>query len=126
MSSHVFQRRIIGAPLVLLLVAAVAVAALSACGGDDGRDPVTVSIVIPAGTQRALEAGQRVEIMPTRLEFNVGDTLYIRNDDDTDQSVGPYFVPAGAEFSFTYNSPGVYEGYCPLSEGERYEIVVEA
>ena len=37
---------------------------------------------------------------------------------------GYYLVEAESEMVLTYGAPGVYEGYCPLSEGERYEIVV--
>jgi hypothetical protein len=38
--------------------------------------------------------------------------------------VGPYFVEAGGEIRLIYGKAGTYEGYCPLSEGQRYEIVV--
>lgn len=62
--------------------------------------------------------------MPSVLQFEVGDTIRIRNEDVVDQSVGPYWVPAGEEFELTYGAPGRYEGVCPLSEGERYEIIV--
>ena len=108
----------------LLLAALVAVAALVGGCGDDAR-PRTVEVVVPAGTQDRLDAGETVEVMPARLELQVGDTLLIRNEDDADQTVGPYFVAAGKEISLSYSVPGRYEGYCPVSEGERYEIVVE-
>lgn len=108
----------------LLLVVAVAALVAACGGGDGGREPVTISIVVPEGTQQAIEAGESIELMPTRLEFHVGDTLHIRNDDIVTHSIGPYSVAAGADFRFTYGAPGVYEGYCPLSEGDRYEIVV--
>jgi hypothetical protein len=106
-----------------MAVAILAMFAATACGSD--RQPQTVEIVVPAGTQQRLDAGERVEVMPAVLEMRVGDTLLIRNEDSVDQAVGPYFVAAHDELRFTYGSPGRYEGYCPLSEGERYEIVVE-
>jgi hypothetical protein len=95
----------------------------TACASD--HQPQTVEIVVPAGTQQRLEAGESVDVMPALLEMRVGDTLLIRNEDSVDQAVGPYFVAARDELRFTYGSPGRYEGYCPLSQGERYEIVVE-
>jgi hypothetical protein len=110
--------------LVLLVVAAVCAALIGACGADD-RAPQTIEIVVPAGTQERLDRGETVEIMPARLELRVGDTLVIRNEDAVAQSVGPYSVPAHGETRLTYGSPGRFEGYCPLSEGQRYEIIVE-
>jgi hypothetical protein len=110
--------------LVLLVVAAVCAALLGACAGAD-REPRTIEIVVPAGTQQRLDAGERVEIMPARLELRVGDTLLIRNEDGVAQSVGPFSVPANGMTSLTYGAPGRFEGYCPLSEGQRYEIVVD-
>ncbi len=79
---------------------------------------------MPAGTQDRLDAGEDVVVMPERLELTVGDVLLIRNEDDVEQSVGPYTVAAGEESRFEFGVPGTYEGYCPLSEGDRYEIVV--
>jgi hypothetical protein len=104
------------------LAAAVALL-LGGCGGQP--EPQTVEIVVPAGTQDRLAAGETVVVMPARLDLRVGDTLLIRNEDDVVQSVGPYSVEPGGAMQLTYGAPGTYEGYCPLSEGERYQIVVE-
>lgn len=105
-------------------VALVAAATLAACD-DSVPEPTTFEVVVPAGTQQYMDAGGEVDIMPTRIELRVGDTLLIRNEDSVGQSVGPYQVAAGAELRFTYGAPGRYEGYCPLSVGDRYEIIVE-
>lgn len=113
-------------PRLGLVASVIVVAAglvLAGCGDD--RKPQTVEVVVPAGSQDRLDAGKPVVVMPARIELRVGDTLLIRNEDDADQTVGPYFVTAGDEISLTYSVPGRYEGYCPLSEGEHYEIVVE-
>lgn len=119
-SSGPFIAIVIVAALALVAGAAIWVAA---SGG--GRDAETIAIVVPPGTADRLAAGEKVEIMPTRLEFRVGDMIRIRNDDDVEHSVGPYQVKAGQEMVLRYGAVGVYEGYCPLSEGERYEIVVK-
>jgi plastocyanin len=108
--------------LFAALAAFAVVGGLASCG--QGRSAETVEILVPAGTQQRLEAGEDVVVMPARLELRVGDTLRIRNEDEVAQSVGPYRVGAGQEISFTYGAPGVYEGYCPLSADDRYEIVV--
>lgn len=109
----------------LLLVAAAALLAVALAGcGDEGREPTVQEIVVPRGTQERLVRGETVDVMPAVMEFAVGDSLRIRNDDVVDQEVGPYFVRAGEEFELTYGSAGTYEGVCPLSEGLTYKIVV--
>jgi hypothetical protein len=110
-------RALLGALVVLGALVAVA-----GCGED--RQPQTVEVVVPAGTQDRLDAGETVDVMPARIELRVGDTLLMRNEDDVDQTVGPYFVTAGGELSLTYSVAGRYEGYCPLSGTDGYEIVV--
>lgn len=107
--------------LVALAVLATVALATAACGGDGGQ---VHELVVPRGTQERLDRGETVVVMPTVLRFEVGDTLRIRNEDVVDQSVGPYLVRAGEQFEMTYGSPGRYEGWCPLSLGERYEIVI--
>lgn len=108
---------------VTMAAAVLALASLSACSDD--REAQTVEVVVPAGTQERLDAGEEVVVMASRIELRVGDTLLIRNDDSVTQAVGPYTVAAGEQVEFTYGTPGRYAGYCPLSEDDRYEIVVE-
>lgn len=105
----------------LTLVVAL-LAGLSSC--TTKPDPQTIEIVVPEGTQARMDAGETVTVMPTRLELRVGDTLHMRNDDVVAHPIGPYVVAANDELRMRYGSPGRYEGYCPLSEGERYEIIV--
>lgn len=117
--------------LALAVVAAVLTLAVAGCGGgsedsdvDGPGDSDLYELVIPAGTTDRLRRGETVAVMPDRLEFRVGQTLLIRNDDSHSQSVGPYNVPAGETLGVTYGTPGRFEGECPLSEGGGYEIVV--
>lgn len=70
-------------------------------------------------------AGEDVTVMPERLVLQVGQTLRIRNEDGEAARVGPYEVPARDELSVRFGRPGRFEGYCPLSENDRYEIVIE-
>lgn len=88
------------------------------------RTPQVLEFVVPPGTQARLTLGETVTIMPAEISLRVGDTLRIRNDDTSDQSVGPYFVAAGETVEITYGQPGRYEGYCPLSEGSTYVIEI--
>lgn len=111
-----------GRRAALFVAAVVAVLGLSACGG--GSEERTIEIVVPAGTQELLDAGEKVAVMPDRIELRVGDTLVLRNEDSVRQLVGPYLVDAEDERQFSWGSPGTFWGYCALSENYRYEIVV--
>ena len=109
--------------LVAMVTVVLAATVLAACG-DTTDEPRVHQIVVPEGTMARLGRGEAAFVMPSVLTFEVGDTIRIRNEDVVDQSVGPYFVPAGEEFELTYGAPGHYEGYCPLTEDQRYEIIV--
>ncbi len=107
----------------MAVVAVIGGAGLVACGSDSV--PRTVEIVVPAGTAERIAAGEEVEVMPSLLEMQVGDTLVVRNEDSEQQAVGPYVVDAGEEMRLTYGTPGRFEGTCDLSGDGRYVIVVE-
>ena len=108
----------------LIAAAAALVLVTAGCGATSTSDSTVQEIVVPLGTMEKLERGEDVVVMPTELQFEVGDTLRIRNEDVVAQAVGPYRVLAGDEFEVTFGSPGRFEGVCPLAEGERYEIVI--
>lgn len=114
------RARLVGLALV---VAIFGTGALSACADGPAR---TTEVVIPAGTQARVDAGEDVVVMPAKLRLRVGDTLLIRNEDSVDQTVGAYFVKAGKELRLAFGVPGTFESYCAFSKGNRYEIVVEA
>jgi plastocyanin len=103
-------------------MAVVLVATIGGCAPE--AEARVTEIVVPAGTQARLERGETVVVMPAELRLRVGDTLRIRNEDAVEQAVGPFVVAAGEVFELRYGAPGEYEGYCPLSEGETYRIVV--
>lgn len=109
-----------------LLATAVLALVLVPTGCGDTDEAEVVEIVVPAGTADRLARGEDVAIMPAELQLSVGDVLRIRNDDDTDQSVGPWQVAAGTSFEMHFGQPGRYQGSCPLAEGDTYDIVVSA
>lgn len=114
------------APLVLTALAATLLLTVLAggCGDTTPAAPAVVEVVVPEGTAARLRSGEDVVVMPERLDLRVGQTLVIRNEDVEDASVGPYSVAAGETLSVRYGQPGRFEGTCPLSENDRYEIVI--
>jgi len=100
----------------LVIAATISVLALLTAGvawlvvsRDSGPEPRTVHLVVEAGTQDRVNAGEKVVMMPSYMP----------------QWVGPYLVGPGNSFSFTYGSPGRFAGFCPLADGQTYEIVVK-
>lgn len=114
-------------PILVVGLGAAIWAVVAIGGGDDEpRTPERFEVVVPVGTQARIDAGETVSVMPARIELRVGDTLYLRNDDVETQSVGPYVLDPGEVLELQYGAPGTFAGFCPLSEGKRYEIVVTA
>ena len=116
--------------------AAVAVAALAACGGDDPARPSTEVIdavasatfeyVIPAGAGEALDAGTPLEILPPQLDAKVGDTIRIENDDDRGHTVGPFFVGANETLTQRFSTPGEFVGVCTVHPSGEIVLRVTA
>ena len=107
----------------LILTLGMAAASCDRDGGASATGRVT-EIIIPAGTQDKLDRGEPVNVMPAELYFKIGDVLRIRNDDSVDQVAGPFRVEAGKRFELTFGATGEYGGYCSLSGGGGYKIVI--
>lgn len=104
---------VLGPAVVLLLVLAVA-----------GLRSEHLVVEVPLGTAARVAAGERVELLPSRLELEVGDTLEIRNHDLEAHDVGPYTVAAGQSLTQTFATPGVLQGICTLHPDGEVTIVV--
>ena len=118
------SRRWLVAAVIVTVVAAIGVGIGITMIRNQPRDPQTIEIVVPKGTNDRLKAREKVAVMPSKLEFTVGDYIRIRNEDVVRHSVGPYLVDAGEELFLRYGKAGTYEGYCPVTEDQRYLIVV--
>ena len=82
-------------------------------------------IVIPAGTQARLDAGERVEVLETQIRVKVGETVRIRNDDAVDHVLGPYYLQAGAALQQTYRTPQTIQYVCFVNPSEAISLIVE-
>ncbi len=126
-------RLVAASTLGCTMTIALGIATLTGCGGRTAAPTVsavavaaapTVDVVIPAGTGRRLDGGQRVELWPSALTLHVGDTLQVRNDDDRGHVVGPFFVRAGETMTQRFASTGRFAGSCDLHPDGRFELVV--
>lgn len=107
----------------LVAVAAVTVAVVVLWSG--GRSSQRYVYDIPAGTGVRLDAGETVEIVPSRLVVHVGDRLVLRNHDDRLHHMGALTVDADSRMELTFGAPGVIEGVCSLNRAGTAKIVVE-
>jgi hypothetical protein len=76
------------------------------------REPETITLTIPNGTALKVAAGVAEPSIPSELEFVVGDSLVIYNDDVVDHEVGPLFIPAGSSARLVMDAASVYEYAC--------------
>ncbi len=106
---------------MLVLVAACGT---SGGGGAEPGDGTTYRYVIPAGTGEAIDAGEPVDIVPARLDLDVGDTIEIVNEDDRGHRVGPFFVGEGETARQTFPSPAEFLDTCSIHPSGQFEIVV--
>lgn len=123
-------------PVIALCSVVLSLAiALAACGGTQ-RDTLvetaplsvdeaaTYEYVIPYGTSVAIDAGQTVDLMPSRLDAKVGESIRIVNRDDRDYMVGPFFVAARQTVGMRFTQAGTLIGNCDMNASGEITITV--
>ena len=112
---------------LLLIVPALGLLGVVGCGTDAPEAEATGVVhrfVIPAGTGERVDRGEAVDVMPSRLEIDVGDTVEIVNDDDRGHNVGLFFVGEGETVSQTFPSAAEFSDVCSVSATGEFTIVV--
>ena len=112
-----------GSVAVLGVVAAVAAWAAFAPLAVDSRDE---PFVIPKGTWARRMAGNKVEILPPRIDLTLGlnDQLLLRNLDDVPQQFGPVLVMPGQSFRLPFERAATYSFDCTAHASGQMTIVV--
>jgi hypothetical protein len=89
----------------------------------DSRDE---PFVIPKGTWARRMAGNKVEILPPRIDLTVGlnDQLLLRNLDDVPQQFGPVLVMPGQSFRLPFERAATYSFDCTAHASGQMTIVV--
>lgn len=82
---------------------------------------------IPKGTYARRMAGDKVEILPSRIRLTLGlnDVLLLRNLDDVPQVFGPTVLMPGQSFRLPFEKAAEYQFACTAHASGQMTIVVE-
>jgi hypothetical protein len=108
--------------LLLTLLAAVAWAGFAPVHVDS-RDAL---FAIPKGTWARRMAGNKVEILPERIDLTLGlnDILLLRNDDEVPQQFGPVVIMPGQSFRLPFEVASTYSFACSAHASGQMSVVV--
>jgi len=114
-----------------LWIAVPLVAALAALGWA-GFAPVSVPsrdelFEIPKGTYARRMAGDKVEILPSKVRLTIGlnDVLLLRNLDDVPQVFGPSIMMPGQSLSLPFEKAAEYQFACTAHASGQMTVLVE-
>jgi hypothetical protein len=114
--------RIVALALAGVAAAGVAWAALAPVRVDSHDE----LFEIPKGTWARRMAGNKVEILPDRIDLTLGlnDHLLLRNLDDVPQQFGPVLVMPGQSFRLPFEVASTYSFDCTAHASGQMTIVV--
>jgi len=114
--------RVVSAGLLSLASAIAAWAAFAPLSVATRDEP----FVIPKGTWARRMAGNKVEILPSRIDLTLGlnDQLMLHNLDDVPQQFGPVLVMPGQTFRLPFERAAAYSFDCTAHASGQMTIVV--
>jgi hypothetical protein len=82
---------------------------------------------IPKGTYARRMAGDKVEILPSKIRLTLGlnDVLLLRNLDDVPQVFGPTIMMPGQSFRLPFERAASYDFACSAHASGQMTILVE-
>src|SRR5579863_9525018 len=82
---------------------------------------------IPKGTWARRMAGNKVEILPSRIYLTLGirDILLLKNQDDVPQIFGPTLMMPGQSFSLPFETASSYQFACTAHASGQTTVVVD-
>src|SRR5579863_1951425 len=117
---------------MVIVAVTLAVAALGAAAWA-AFTPVTFGsreeiFEIPKGTWARRMAGNKVEILPSRIYLTLGirDILLLKNQDDVPQIFGPTLMMPGQSFSLPFEMASNYQFACTAHASGQMTVVVDA
>ena len=83
---------------------------------------------IPTGTHARRMAGEKIEILPSRVTLTLGvrDVLLLRNSDTVPQMFGPVLIMPGQDFRLPFGQVSENQFDCSAHASGQMTIVVEA
>ena len=83
---------------------------------------------IPKGTWARRMAGNKVEILPSRIYLTLGirDVLLLKNLDDVPQIFGPTLMMPGQSFRLPFEVASSYQFACTAHASGQMTVVVDA
>ena len=83
---------------------------------------------IPKGTWARRMAGNKVEILPSRVYLTLGirDVLLLKNLDDVPQIFGPTLMMPGQSFSLPFEKASSYQFACTAHASGQMSVIVDA
>jgi hypothetical protein len=125
--NNVFRKRAgvssVGAALSAVVLSAVAWAALTPVNFVTREE----TFEIPKGTWARRMAGNKVEILPSRIFLTLGirDVLLLKNLDDVPQIFGPTLMMPGQSFRLPFEVASSYQFACTAHASGQMTVVVD-
>jgi len=92
--------------------------------GEPARAPQVIELVIPQGTADEVARGEAPLTIPDNMDFVVGDTLLVNNNDSSDHQLGPLWIPAGASASLLLDTAQSFAYDCSFQPSSVFGIDV--
>jgi hypothetical protein len=112
--------------LLVVVVSAVAAAAGWVAFAPIRLDTRDELFEIPKGTFARRMAGDKVEILPDRIDLTLAlnDTLLLRNLDEVPQQFGPVLIMPGQSFRLPFEVASTYSFACTAHASGQMSVVV--
>lgn len=91
----------------------------------ENREPTTIELIIPAGTAETIRQGKRPLDIPQEMQFVLGDTLRIINQDSENHQLGLLYIPANSSASLKLESVDNMAVECSFQTGSYLGITVQ-
>ena len=117
-------KRIVISMLLGILLAAITTEVAYQVLKRENREPRPIELVIPVGTAEGIANGEVPPSIPEDMNFVVGDTLVVVNQDEVDHQLGPLWIPAGASASLNLDTEQNYILECSFQPTKAFGIDV--
>jgi hypothetical protein len=82
------------------------------------RPPKEITLIIPDGTAEQVARGEQPPGIPASMNFVVGDTLIVQNQDTTDHQLGPLWIPASSSAQLSLDKVESLAVECSFQPGK--------